>query len=72
MKPRTCRLSAEPDAERRKTKRSAMYCSTPQTPQDDVHPKTVSERIPHLPPVWQGGRTRSAAKKNLAHHAQKR
>ena len=72
MKPRTCRLSAGPDAERRKTKRPAMYCSTPQTSQDDVHPKTVSKRIPHLPPVWQGGRTRSAAKKNLAHHAQKR
>ena len=55
MKQRTCRLSAEPDAERRKTKRSAMYCSTPQTSRDDVYPKTDSKRIPHLPPVWQEG-----------------
>ena len=55
MKPRTCRLSAGSDAERRKTKRSAMYCSTPQTSRDDVYPKTDSKRLPHLPPVWQEG-----------------
>lgn len=46
-------LSVKPEAERHKTKGSAMYGNTSQALQKMLYLYAVSKRIPHLPAGWQ-------------------
>ncbi len=57
MKPKAMRLSARPEAERRKTKGLQCTVHTLQTLQKDVYLKAVSNEHTTSPTGWQEGRT---------------
>lgn len=64
MKPGTVRLSAEPEAERRKTKGLQCTAHTLQTLQKDVYLKAVSTEDTTSPTGWQEGRTHTVTNKH--------
>ena len=64
MKPRTARLSAEPEAERRKTKGLQCTAHTLQTLQKDVYLKAVSKKDTTSPTGWQEGRAQTVTNKH--------
>ncbi|MDE7228492.1 MAG: hypothetical protein K2N31_09260 [Treponemataceae bacterium] len=59
MKTKAARLSAKPEAERRKTKGLQCTAHTLQTLQKDVYLKAVSKEHTTSPTGWQEGRART-------------